>query len=488
LGFWTGRSNPLLASPQNLSSTLATTSLRIAMSGFIAFALNLIGFGLIAMILVQGFRRKVDFICYRNFYLIGFIFFQVFSGSSVIAAQNFGAMVIENPRAAYTTFLLYTIVFLAIFLLSYHKMNLVGWAAGVLSPKRTYTVNDWLFLMAAVALTCLGLAARFGLARVPGFNFFFSLVPVAPLACAMVGWVWGGRRLNFAVLAVGGITVAACLFLTLGLYGRRPLVAACMALLCGAYFRMRLTMTLKSMAVYLIPIVLGMVFVVGSFSIVRGLYRDGASPVTLIRSLLNTRFSSAVDKVTERSPDAAATIWAIDAYPKRLEQKTLFSLKYMLYHPIPRDLWDEHLIDVMGPKPVPLALEVAELARIKGVAWGRITIPPGVLGYAQAEGGFIVLLLYAVFFGQFCRFFDEIIRRNPTNPFMLLAVVCTLGDLIGLPRGDIAIFANFVFLGFVGDYLLLLVIRLFIGQPQEVGYPGGYYIPPNYPYAASAYR
>src|SRR5690606_26951294 len=132
------------------------------------------------------------------------------------------------------------------------------------------------------------------------------------------------------------------------------------------YFRMRLTMTLKAMAVYLIPIVLGMVFVVGSFSIVRGLYRDGATPVTLIRSLLSTRFSSAVDKVTERSPDAAATLWAIDAYPRRIQQRPLFSLKYMIYHPIPRDFWDENLIDLLGPKPVPLALEVAELARIKG--------------------------------------------------------------------------------------------------------------------------
>ncbi len=459
------------------------------MSGFIAFILNLIGFGLIAMIVIQGLRRTVDFICYRNVYLAGFIIFQVFSGSAIIASENFGTVIIEQPRAAYTNFLLYTVTFLVVFLVSYHRLNLMGWLARFMTPRRSYQVNDWLFLIAAAGIAVFAILGRLVLFRVPGVNFFVATVPIAPLACAMVGWVWGGRRLNLAVLLMGGAIVGACILITMfGMYGRRPLVAACLALLCGSYFRMRLTLSLKAIVLYLAPVLVGMVFLVGAFSLVRGMIRSGASPVAVIQSVFQTRMSAAVDKVAVSTPDAVFTLWTLDAYPKRVTPRPFFSLKYIFYHPIPRDFWDENLTNFLGEKPVPLSLILAEQAKIPGVAWGSITLPPGVLGYAQAEGGYLVLIIYAVFFSQFCRFFDEIIRNNLTNPFLLLAVVCTWGDLVGLPRGDIAIFANLVLLGFIGDYLLLLLIRLFIGQPQEVGYPRGYYVPTGYTYAPPGYR
>lgn len=458
------------------------------MATFIAFILNLIGFGVIAMILVQGFLKRVDFISYRNLYLLGYLLFQVFSGSMVISSENVGAYVLENPRKAYTTFLVYTIVYLAIYLLSYHKLNLVGWAAGAVSPKRNYVVNDWLFLMSAVGVVGLGLAGRFGLGALPVFNHIFSLVPIAPLACAIVGWVWGGRRFNLFVLLAGGMIVIVCLFLTTGMYGRRPLVASFMALLCGAYFRMRLTMSLKAIALYLTPIVLGMIFTVGAFTLARGMIRHGGTHQVVIQKVLSTDFSSAFTKVADGSPDAAGTLWVLDAFPQRIEPKPFFSFKYMIYHPVPRKFWEDNLEYLLGPKPIPLSLEMAVLSRMKGVAWGSITLPPGVLGYARAEGGFLTLIAYALFFGQFCRFFDEIIRRNPGNPFMLLAVICSLGELIGLARGDIAVFTNFIFLGFIGDYLILLLIRLFIGVPQEKGRPFSYSYPPGSTYAVPNYR
>src|SRR5690606_14334332 len=115
---------------------------------------------------------------------------------------------------------------------------------------------------------------------------------------------------------------------------------------------------------------------------------------------------------------------------------------------VPRELWNRYE-DQLGPKPVPLSLLVAPQSRLPGVTYGKITLPPGVLGYARAEGGFYALLIYGVFFGQFTRFFDEIVRQNYTNPFLVLAVGCALGDLIGLARGDLAIFANFNWLGFL---------------------------------------
>ena len=89
------------------------------------------------------------------------------------------------------------------------------------------------------------------------------------------------------------------------------------------------------------------------------------------------------------------------------------------------------------------------------------------------------LILYALFYGQFCRFFDEIVSQNPGNPFLILAVGCKLGQVVGLARGDIAIFTNLVTLGFLSIWFMMLIARLIIGR--RLAAQGQYYGAPGYP-------
>jgi hypothetical protein len=72
--------------------------------------------------------------------------------------------------------------------------------------------------------------------------------------------------------------------------------------------------------------------------------------------------------------------------------------------------------------------------------------------------------LYALFFGQFTRFFDELIRRDPTNPFIIIPVGCATGQFVGLARGDLAIFTNLAIIGFISSYLLLYITSLAFGR------------------------
>ena len=99
-----------------------------------------------------------------------------------------------------------------------------------------------------------------------------------------------------------------------------------------------------------------------------------------------------------------------------------------------------------------------------------MTVPPGVLGYAAAEGGFYAVVVYALFFGQFTRFFDELIRLNPTNPFVILPIGCVIGHLLGLARGDIAIFTNLSLVGMLSCFLIIYCTSLAFGRSGTPAY------------------
>jgi hypothetical protein len=156
----------------------------------------------------------------------------------------------------------------------------------------------------------------------------------------------------------------------------------------------------------------------------------------------------------------AVALWIFEKYPHEFEYKHLFSFRYMAYWFVPRVIWEE--------KPEPLSKEIATLGRLLHVNRDVITLPPGVVGYAAAEGGFYALVLYALFFGQFTRFFDDLITMNPDNPYIILPVGCATGNFLGLARGDIAIFTNLALIGFVASFLMIWLASLAFGRTSSV--------------------
>ena len=155
-------------------------------------------------------------------------------------------------------------------------------------------------------------------------------------------------------------------------------------------------------------------------------------------------------------------MWALEQYPRYLEPKPLFSLRYMTMYFVPRQLWLD--------KPLPLSTDIANLARLKGVDRDNITIPPGVIGYAAAEGGLYALVIYALFFGQFTRFFDELVRQNPNNPFIILPTGCVLGQFLGLARGDIGSFTPIIIISFASMMALMFVVKFLFSRPTASNY------------------
>lgn len=437
------------------------------MSEIYVFTYYAISAVLVLVMIYQGLSRRVELMSFRNIYLAGFIIFQLLSCANVITNEDFGIYRIENQKDALELFFLYAILFLACFFISYHWLKIARWVASWFRPKQPLEANDWTLLMVAVGFLALGLILRFVGIGSPLFRYFFFIVPGLPAACAIVGWVWGGRRFNIAVVSIGSLIFGISALVSIwGTAGRRPVISAGLALAWGAYYRLRGKLNLRKVLVYSLPFLLITVHFGGAFSLHRS--HQERDPLDILKRTIATSPLDSIPHVLAGSPDAQATIWALDAYPERHEVRNLFSFRYIVYHSIPRILWPT--------KPVPLSKKVAKIANIKGVNQDVITLPPCVIGYAHAEGGLYALVLYAFFFGQFCQFFDEIIRQNPSNPFLILATGCVLGDVIGLPRGDIAIMANLNILGFLFVWFCFLIARQVIGRRQAAQ---GMYFPPQ---------
>lgn len=433
-------------------------SLTVSLLYFLAFALCM-------MILKQGLSQSNNILSARNLFLFGLIVYQLVNPAHALYTWDFTLFQVENPAQTGKTFLLFVYLFTGVFLLSYHKLQPSRWLARRFpAPQRE--IGDSFFLGLAVSLGLLGLVLRFFGIYIPGLGAASTNVSIAlaAVSCGIAGWVWGNRPLNLFVIGmtvlIVGIGFVICMT---GMFGRRPLIGILLGLAWGAYYRRARYMKPVKLLVMLSPVLVFVVIAVGAYTAIRS-HKVGSSETaqTTARKMGQANLSSGIKDIFGGQTTGSAALWAIEQWPDRLEYRPLFSLKFMAYWYVPRYLWPE--------KPVPLSKEVATLARLDYLNRERITIPPGVIGYAAAEGGLLAVIIYALFFGQFFRFIDELIRLHPMNPFVILPTGCATGNMLGMARGDLAIFTNLIVLGFVFSFALLFVASKMFGRNVQQPY------------------
>jgi len=434
------------------------------MNGLVVLLLYALALALIGMMLVQGLSRRVDLLSIRNLYLASFIIYQIASPASALSTGNFSGFQIADATSLGKLFLLYAYAFTAVYLLSYHRLHLSDWLTKKFSGISA-DVPDSLLTGLAIATVLIALPLRFLGARIALLGGLSSSVSfsMAAIACAIAGWVWGHRRFNFAVIAMAAVIFAVSLVIAMyGSYSRRPLLGILMGFCWGAYYRWARHISPKQLLIKTAPLVLGGMLVLSAFTAIRSHKSSALDVREVIRKMAGADVKTGAKDVLGGQSCGAASLWALEQYPDYLEPKPLFSLQYMFYYYVPRKLWPE--------KPDVLSNHVASLANIKGVNQTGITIPPGVIGYAAAEGGFYALIIYAIFFGQFSRFFDDFVRRNPGNAFIILPIGSAIGQFLGLARGDIAVMTNMIVVGFVSTFLLMLIAKKMFGRPTRTEY------------------
>jgi hypothetical protein len=427
------------------------------MYNLVVVALACLAMGLIFIILKQGFSRKVDLFSARNMYLVGFIVYQIISPAIALETENYTFFRLSFPEDTGKTFLMMAVTFLATFLCSYQRIKLSPWIAGKFKfpPRET---NDYLLLGLGVFLVVVGMTLRF--MPIPNFAAASLQVSIAfaAIAAAICGWVWSNNRANVSVVVVVALVLAASLVVALtGAFGRRPLLGVVMGFAWGVYHRRVRLMSPAKMVMYIAPVVAAAAIVVAAFSAVRT--HDPRKQVDVhstISQMASADIMGGLADLLGGQTCGSASLWAIEEWPDRNEPRFLFSLKYMGMWIVPRYIWED--------KPIPLGNDIAKLADVKGVNQDAITIPPGVIGYSAAEGGYWAVVIYGLFFGQFLRFIDELVRLNPTNSFIILPAAVATGQAFGLARGCIAVFTDLIVLGFVSTYIILFIADRMFGR------------------------
>jgi hypothetical protein len=431
------------------------------MEGLIITLLIALAVGLLLMMFAQGITRRVDFFSVRNIYLAGFIIYHVSSPISALQDGTYIGFKIIDPLEAAKWMLIYTYIYVGVYLFSYHRLKISRWFASKFSGGPS-EASDSLLTGVAILMIISALATRgIGMQIRPLAAISTNIsIALAAAACAIVGWIWGGRRLNPAVILLAVVVVGISFGMMLGgFYSRRPLIGILVGFAWGAYYRWARYMSPTRLIYATAPLVLAAGVVIAAFTAVRGLIHHSTEGVVTVEHLRGADLSSGADSLFSGQACGAAALWVFEKYPSEFDYQHLFSLRYMAIWPIPSALWED--------KPAPFSKDIARLARLRGVNRDVITLPPGVVGYAAAEGGFYALIIYALFFGQFTRFFDDLLTLNPGNPYIILSVGCAIGHFLGLARGDIAIFANVALISFFSAYVLILVSSKVFGRSSQ---------------------
>jgi len=417
----------------------------------VAYLIVLAGILLINM-LREYVSGKSDLLTLRNFAVLGFIAFQLTGAAGTILVGGSNNFLLRNPGTTSLIYAVHATVFLLIFYWGYNRATVPRMLARATPTTRGIPSDASLWIL-ALLLVGVAMFLRFGISTGLVYNITsVAGTSVAGAACGLAGWLWGRRFYNPLVfVAAASIIIAAAIVVMTGTFGRRGLVALGAATLWGMYYsNLRFMLPKQAIARFILVASVPVIFI-ALFSSARDAGEHDRSAMEHLMAIRHQADLGAGLGLLFRGQDAAAnSLWLIENYPGDFETRPLFTLQYLAVYMVPRNLWPN--------KPEPLSTLLPHMGSVSGVNRDRLTLGPGIIGHAAAEGGFPALLIYAFLAGLFIRYLDELVRDNYWSPLVLVALGSTFGQVLGFARGETAAFMALFLIGVVSTYIVMLVI------------------------------
>jgi len=406
--------------------------------------------------LVPYLKGRRDLATFYNLFLLGSL---VFVGLSAINTATGMRHFMNYDQATYLWFMAGVAVFYTTFLLAYHTLKFPRRWAG-------RWLRKWPGVSPSVLAFILPLCLLFSLAKIspvpiPGLAQASAIIGGKTVAIGLVlaFIAWWQQRMNPILLALlVGYVIFGLLLAVYGGTGRRELISVLLAVPLAAYwihfryYRPRKTLTLALFAG------LALTLLVGGYTNIRRSIGDHQS-LTGVVELVTTIPSQVtqIDYTRLMGQNATeASLLSIHLYrvSDRLEPQPFHSLVYILVNPIPRRYWPD--------KPVGLGYSLPKDAG----ANTRATWGPGIVGHGFHEGGLMMLVFYGALAGAAMRFADELLVRQPSNPYILGILAGCSSQIFGWPRGDIGTFTLQIIAVVLAGLLIAWAGRLFFGTSQ----------------------
>lgn len=396
--------------------------------------------------------RRRPLLSYRNLFLVGFIFFYGTSTVLMIALDLTG--IYAPSGAGYGPLAALIPVFAIAFLLADRYGGKWTWL-GKLIPKVQYPATTPGLLLGAFALLAIALVGL-----LPPTNYFTGILMqfrpgAAAAATALATYFLLAKKLNpFAWIIWGGIFMLSALISVAGGTDRRFVLGVILAALWVWYYtvlRHRWVWgTVGKMAV----VVVGVLFFIILYSGIRhvgdtemSFGRRAGQFVEAAKDPTSVRKGSVETVFLQDAP--TNTLYIIENYPDNYDLDPFNGLIFYVGNPIPRFIWPD--------KPVGLGYSLQQQFNIDA------NLGPGIIGHGWAEGMWIGVIGYAVFFGLLCGLFDRLALMQANNPYFVAVFGSSLGNVIGLPRGETSLFLVLITTAAVGTFLILWSMKLFFG-------------------------
>jgi hypothetical protein len=292
--------------------------------------------------------------------------------------------------------------------------------------------------------------------------------PAAVLAATFVTVNWLRRPYNGPLVVTFGLVfLIALLQSVFGTTGRRSLLSVLMVLPISLYWMHLRNMRLRFTAVPLVILTVTVYVGLSAHTAIR--HRHNASPsyqsafadaLETIQLLPAQIFNVRTPMELLPSGSVDASMICIDIFPRDIPCEPFHTIKFIAANPIPRAFWPE--------KPEALGAWLSRTCTV-WINMGQVNISMGIVGHMFYEGGYYMMVFYGLLIGLCMRFADELLVRQPDNPFLLGTLAAASGNIIGLARGDLALFLLLICGAVLCSLILRTLGRLLFGY--RVAYP-----------------
>lgn len=396
-------------------------------------------------------NRSWDLMSWRNLFLLGFIHFYCLSAYFTASGETLPEF-LRLTLGGWTKLALMMTMFIALF---FWSSNLA-----VRRPQWTRIIPRFELPVTAPGLiTCISILSFLALLfSIPFFNYFglFASQVRGQLGTCAVGlatYYLVSRRFNPMAWALFIVAfVVAVIASTVGQSGRRFLVGVMIVIPWIWYFTrwryQRPTANLSRVGVFLVLGVIGI--------IMYSPFRGGSDRIE-VESTISKRVDQFVELLSNPTIDTTVikyilyadtvpnTLYVLENYPGNHAFMPFQGAIWVLSNPIPRSLWPG--------KPEAFGAVLRDQMNVPP------NLGPGIIAHGWAEGHFVGVAAYAIFFGLLIGIIDRASMERCWNPYYLSVIGCCLGDVVALTRGDVALFVIQIIAGIIACGVVIRGVR-----------------------------
>ena len=435
------------------------------MTTFLGIYLVVLSLVLVGIMRRDAVLERCALLSTRNFFILGLILFQTSSGAvTLLLDETERGAEIEKPELPALAFCVILTVFIAVFLWIYRHSNFVERFASARTRIRLSSRPR--LILTGVSLTLIGVALRFAGARIP---YVAVLLPQLSAGClcagaALVAMAWARSAWNIANAIIFALVIgASSATLLVDAFGRRELIGLFLAAVWGFYYENWRLMSAAKLFPRVIVAVAALSTAVLAFSASRVGGQDvDRSLGQQVQRILEIDVRDVRDRFVEALAGQYAggiSMYLFDARLRDSEYDPMHSLLYFATLPIPRDFWPGKYEGLGATAP-----DKAGVTRVADeFSWG-----PGLVGHLCNDIVFLALPVYAALLAFAFRYMDSRTSLSLRDPLCVAVFGSALGQMLGMPRGEIGLFAFNMVAALAGAWFVgLLCGKLFLPVDRD---------------------